>query len=115
MAGLGLSELARYGFVELEATIAKLDQLVAAIGDSGHSALAELGLSANPDQALNGLLDLAAIDKSAIKKLLGKTESAARLVRTIGASSAMVDLLRRRPELLAIFDAKEAKLPEVKE
>ncbi len=111
MAGLGLSELARYGFVELEATIAKLDQLVAAIGDSGHSALAELGLSANPDQALNALLDLAAIDKSAIKKLLGKTDSAARLVRTIGASSAMVDLLRRRPELLTIFDAKESKLP----
>lgn len=111
MAGLGLSELARYGFVELEATIAKLDQLVAAIGDSGHSALAELGLSANPDQALNALLDLAAIDKSGIKKLLGKTESAARLVRTIGASSAMVDLLRRRPELLTIFDTKESKLP----
>ena len=113
MAGPGLSELARFGFVELEATIAKLDELVSAVGDAGHSALAELGQSANPDQALNALLELASIDKSTTKKLLGKTESAARLVRTIGASSAMVDLVRRRPQLLAIFDAKEAKLPEL--
>ncbi|MEY3472545.1 MAG: hypothetical protein RLY22_48, partial [Actinomycetota bacterium] len=113
MAGPGLSELARFGFVELEATIAKLDELVSEVGDAGHSALAELGQSANPDQALNALLELASIDKATTKKLLGKTESAARLVRTVGASSAMVDLLRRRPELLAIFDAKEAKLPEL--
>ena len=115
MAGLGLSELARYGFVELEGTVAKLDQLVAAVGDSGRTALGELGLSANPDQALNALLDLAAIDRATVKKLLSKTESAARLVRSVGASSAMVDLLRRRTEFLGIFDAKEAALPNLDE
>ena len=53
MASFGLSELARYGFVELEATLAKLDQLVAKVGDSGRSAMAGLGYSANPDQALS--------------------------------------------------------------
>ena len=115
MAGLGLSELARYGFVELEGTVAKLDQLVSAVGDSGRSALAELGFSANPDQALNALLDLSEIDRSTVKKLLGKSESAARLVRTLGASSAMVDLLRRRPEFLTVFDAKETSLPNLNE
>ena len=115
MAGLGLSELARYGFVDLEGTVPKLDELVKAIGDSGRSALAELGKAANPDQALNALLDLAEIDRSAVKKLLGKTESAARLVRTLGASSAMVDLIRRRPEFLNIFDTKEASLPGLAE
>lgn len=113
MAGLGLSELARYGFVELEGTVAKLDQLVSAVGDSGRSALAELGFSANPDQALNALLDLADIDRSSIKKLLSKSESASRLVRTLGASSAMVDLLRRRPEFLSVFEAKETPLPKL--
>ncbi|MFM2384262.1 MAG: hypothetical protein RL166_136 [Actinomycetota bacterium] len=113
MAGLGLSELARYGFVDLEGTVAKLDQLVSAVGDSGRSALAELGFSANPDQALNALLDLSEIDRSTVKKLLSKNESAARLVRTIGASSAMVDLLRRRPEFLTVFEAKEAALPKL--
>ena len=111
MAGLGLSELARYGFVELEATVAKLDQLVAAVGDSGRSALGELGKSANPDQALSALLDLSSLDRTAIKKLLSKPDSANRLVCTLGASSAMVDLLRRRIELLQVFESKEAKLP----
>lgn len=111
MASFGLSELARYGFVELEATLAKLDQLVAKVGDSGRSALAELGFSANPDQALNALLELADLDRNTVKKLLGKTDSASRLVRVLGASSAMVDLLRRRPGFLAVFDVKQAKLP----
>ncbi|MSZ95587.1 MAG: bifunctional glutamine-synthetase adenylyltransferase/deadenyltransferase, partial [Actinobacteria bacterium] len=111
MAGLGLSELARYGFVELEATVAKLDQLVAAVGDSGRSALGELGKSANPDQALSALLDLSSLDRTAIKKLLSKPDSANRLVCTLGASSAMVDLVRRRIELLQVFESKEAKLP----
>lgn len=115
MSSLGLSELARYGFVDLEATVAKLDQLVASVGDSGRSALLELGNSANPDQALNALLDLAAIDRQSVKKLLGKPDSAARLVRTIGASSAMVDLLRRRPEFLDVLFAKEATLPNRQE
>ena len=115
MAGLGLSELARYGFAELEATIPKLDRLVTLVGDSGRSALAELGKSANPDQALNALLDLATIDKSAVKKLLGKPESANRLVNTVGASSAMVDLLRRRPDFLQVFEARESKLPDTAE
>jgi glutamate-ammonia-ligase adenylyltransferase len=115
MAGLGLSELAKYGFVELEATIPKLDSLVKAVGDSGRSALAELGMAANPDQALNALLDLSEIDRSSVKKLLSKPESAARLVRTLGASSAMVDLLRRQPDFLRVFDSKEASLPSLLE
>ena len=115
MAGLGLSELARYGFVELEGAIAKLDQLVDAVGDSGRSALAYLGESANPDQALNALLDLASIDRVSVKKLLSKTDSAVRLVRTLGASSAMVDLLRRRPDFLKVFEAKETSLPSQSE
>lgn len=115
MAGLGLSELARYGFVDLEGTIPKLDQLVSLVGDSGRSALAELALSANPDQALNALLDLAALDRALVKKLLSKTESAARLVRTVGASSAMVDLLRRRPDFLKVLDVKESALPDLSE
>jgi glutamate-ammonia-ligase adenylyltransferase len=115
VAGLGLSELARYGFVELEGAIAKLDQLVDAVGDSGRSALAYLGESANPDQALNALLDLASIDRVSVKKLLSKTDSAVRLVRTLGASSAMVDLLRRRPDFLKVFEAKETSLPSQSE
>jgi len=109
----GLSELARLGFVELEATIKKLDQLVAVVGDSGRSALDPLSRSASPDKALNALLDLAEIDKTAIKKLLKSADSAERLILCLGASSALVDFLRRHPEALNVLDKSEAKLPGV--
>ena len=99
-----LSELARFGFINLSETVAKLDQLVKLVGDAGRSALASLGRSANPDQALNYLLTLAEIDKAKTKKLLGREDSAVRLCRLLGASEAMGDLLRRKPELLALLE-----------
>ena len=99
-----LSELARFGFIDLSQTVAKLDQLVGLVGDSGRAALASLGRAANPDQALNYLLALAEIDKAKIKKLLGKEDSAVRLCRLLGASEAMGDLLRRKPELFSFLE-----------
>jgi len=110
--GLGLSELARLGFVDLEGTIGKLDLLVSKVGDSGRSAFAALSVCANPDQALNALLDLADIDKNAVKKLLKNPDSSNRLIATLGASTALVDFLRRRPSALAVFE-KQPKLPSV--
>jgi len=112
MAGLGLSELARYGFTDLEATVSKLDELVRKVGDNGRSALAELGSSANPDQAINALLEFADRDASRIKKILGKPELASRFIKTLGASSAMVDLIRRRFEFLEVFETKALELPD---
>ena len=100
----GLSELAKYGFTDLSGTLGKLDQLVKLIGDNGRAALASLAKSANPDQALNYLLTLAEIDKSKIKKLLNKEESATRLCLLLGASEALADLLRRKAEFLDFFD-----------
>jgi len=99
-----LSELAKYGFADLSSTFPKLEQLVRAVGDNGRSALSSLALSANPDQALNYLLNLAEIDSAKIKKLLGKEDSANRLCRLLGASVAMGDLLMRRPEHIALFE-----------
>ena len=99
-----LSELARLGFLDLEGTIAKLDQLVAKVGDSGRSAFASLSRAASPDQALNALLDLADIDAKAVKKLLAKEPSADRLILTLGASSALVDFLRRKPSSIGVFE-----------
>lgn len=99
-----LSELARFGFVELAETVTKLDQLVKLIGDSGRSALASLAKSANPDQALNYLLTLAELDKSRVKKLLTKEDSATRLCLVLGASEALADLVRRRIDLLKFFE-----------
>jgi glutamate-ammonia-ligase adenylyltransferase len=99
-----LSELAKYGFADLSSTFPKLEQLVRAVGDNGRSALSSLALSANPDQALNYLLNLADIDQSKIKKILSRQDSADRLCRLLGASEAMGDLVSRHPELLANFE-----------
>ena len=100
----GLSEFAKYGFADLTGTVGKLDQLVKLVGDSGRSAVAALALSLDPDQALNGLLDLAERDKASAKKLLGKHDSAVRLCAILGASKALTDFLRRVPEALAVFE-----------
>ncbi len=100
----GLSELARYGFSDLSSTVTKLDELVAKVGDSGRSAIASLGLSADPDQALNSLLSLADIDKAQVKNLLKKPDSANRLCMLLGASAALTDFLRRYPEQLKLFE-----------
>ena len=103
---LSLSELAKYGFSDLSATLPKLENLVDLVGDNARSALASLARSANPDQALNYLLNLTRVDLAKVKKLLGKEDSANRLCRLLGASEAMGDLLMRRPELLGHFDKR---------
>jgi [glutamine synthetase] adenylyltransferase / [glutamine synthetase]-adenylyl-L-tyrosine phosphorylase len=100
----GLSEFARFGFVDLSGAVSKLDLLVKLIGDSGRSAVAALALSPDPDQALNALLDFAERDKAAVKKLLGKHESAVRFCGVLGASKALTDFLRRNPETLVVFE-----------
>ena len=99
-----LSELAKYGFVNLSSTVSKLENLVANVGDNGRSALASLALAANPDQALNYLLNLSDSNKPEIKKLLGNSATADRICRLLGASEAMGDLVSRRPELLQLFE-----------
>jgi glutamate-ammonia-ligase adenylyltransferase len=107
--GGSLASLARYGFTDLDGTIAKLDELVSLVGDSGRSALASLSKSANPDQALDFLIRISRESKSAVKKLLSKEESALRLCRLLGASSALAEFVELNPTVLKEFE-KEQKL-----
>jgi glutamate-ammonia-ligase adenylyltransferase len=104
----GLSEFAKYGFVDLSGTVAKLDQLVKLVGDSGRSAVAALATVPDPDQALNALLDFAERDKSSVKRLLSKHDSAVRLCGILGASKALTDFLRRNPDSLSVFEKSHA-------
>lgn len=101
---LGLSELARFGFVDLAGTIGKLDELVKLVGDSGRSALAALGTVADPDQALVALLNLATAQPAKIKSLLKKEDSAKRLCALLGASTSLTDFLMRHPGQLEVFE-----------
>lgn len=98
-----LSELARYGFEELSQALQNLDKLVALVGDRGHVALAYLQHSASPDKSLEFLNRMAEASPKAITKLLGKEDAAIRVLRLVGASDAMADLLARKPELLELF------------
>ena len=102
--GGSLTELARFGFTDLSGTIAKLDQLVSQVGDGGRIAMASLGKSGNPDQALNALLDLVQLDKVRLKKILSKNDSADRLCAVLGGSSSLVDFLKRHQSELAQFE-----------
>ncbi len=104
-----LAGLAKYGFVDLDGTIAKLDELVSLVGDTGRSALAALSKSASPDQALDGLIVLSRENKSAVKKLLAKEESALRLAKLLGASSALSDFVSLNSFTLKEFE-KEQKV-----
>ena len=101
---LGLSELARFGFVDLSGTIGKLDELVRLVGDSGRSALAALGTVVDPDQALVALLNLATAQPAKVKSLLKKDDSAKRLCALLGASTALTDFLMRHPAQLDVFE-----------
>lgn len=109
--GMGLSELARYGFADLSSTMGKLDQLVRLVGDSGRSALADLALSADPDQALNSLLFLAESQAKEVKAILRKPESSRRLCLLLGASSALGDFVKRNPAALKSFENAPIQLP----
>ena len=110
-SGGALLSLARFGFTDLEGTIPKLDELVSLVGDAGRSALAALAKAASPDDALSNLIALARIDKAKVKKLLGKEDSAERLSKLVGASTALNDFLARTPENLVLFEKQVTSLP----
>lgn len=111
----GLSDLAKYGFTDLSGTMAKLDQLVSLVGDSGRAALASLGLAQSPDQALNSMLRLAELDRSTVKKLLKNPDSSNRLALVLGASNALTDFLCRHLEMLRHFERSEPTLPSAEQ
>lgn len=105
-----LSELAKYGFVDLSSTMAKLDELVRAVGDPARSAIAQLAMTADPDQALNSLLSLGDANRNQIKKLLSKSDSSLRLCLVLGASGALTDFVRRQPDSLSLFEKPISRL-----
>ncbi|MEN9714834.1 MAG: hypothetical protein RJA35_301, partial [Actinomycetota bacterium] len=75
-------------------------------------ALSSLSRAGNPDQALNALLWIAETDRNRLKQLLKKNDSADRLCLVLGASSALVDFLRRHPDQLALFEKPVAALDD---
>jgi [glutamine synthetase] adenylyltransferase / [glutamine synthetase]-adenylyl-L-tyrosine phosphorylase len=100
---LGLSDYARYGFTELEATSKNIIELETLLGASCQENLKTLSAVANPDQALESLIRLSRQQGSAIKTLLAKSDSAQRLCQLLGASSALTEFIERHPNQLQVF------------
>lgn len=102
----GLSELASYGFVNLQAALSNLEELVALLGDRARPALAFVARAQNPDQSLELLLRLSRNHKEKIKAFSAKPDQLLRLCLILGASSALFEFLDRHIDQLEVLSHK---------
>jgi glutamate-ammonia-ligase adenylyltransferase len=105
-----LSELAGYGFTNLEPAIANLEELVSLLGDGFRPSLSHFSKTQNPDQALELLLRLARSHTERLKSFCLDASSLARLCLVLGASSALSEFLDRHIEKIELL-SKKATLP----
>ena len=98
----GLSELAGFGFIELDQAQKKLATVSALLEISESEFLSPIGTTQNPDQCLE-LLDRLARDHTVkIKSLCTEPSAFLRLCKVLGASTGLYEFLAREP---AAFDA----------
>jgi glutamate-ammonia-ligase adenylyltransferase len=101
-----LSELAGYGFINLEPALKNLEELVGLIGDRARPALAFVAKAQNPDQSLELLLRLSRNHTSQLKSFCAKASHLERLCLILGASSALFEFLDRHVEHLNLLEGK---------
>jgi len=101
----GLSELASFGFVNLEAALVNLGELTKLTGDDGRFALELFSSCQNPDQALELAIRLGRNHSAELKKLLAEPEAGLRLALILGASTALAEFLDRHPGELTALEA----------
>ena len=101
-----LSELAGYGFINLDPALNNLEELVALIGDRARPALAFVAKAQNPDQSLELLLRLSRNHTSQLKSFCAKASHLERLCLILGASSALFEFLDRHIENLGLLEGK---------
>jgi len=113
---LPLTTLARAGFVELGEARARLDELQTLSSGGSASAdpndmLAILSRCADPDAALNRLLQLLRQAPDAVLPLLDNSDAAGRLLRVLGASGGLCEFFLRQPDQLGVFAQPMTELP----
>ena len=101
-----LSELAGYGFINLEPALKNLEELVELLGDRVRPALAFVAKAQNPDQSLELLLQLSRNHTSQLKSFGAKANNLERLCLILGASSALFEFLDRHVEHLSLLEGK---------
>jgi glutamate-ammonia-ligase adenylyltransferase len=105
---ISLSELAGFGFINLEPALKNFEELVALIGDKARSALRFGERSQNPDQSLELLLRLARNHTATLKSFCAKPAQLERLCVILGASSALFEFLDRHIEQLSILESVQS-------
>ena len=103
----GLSELAGFGFIDLEPALKNLEELVALMGTKPESVLEYVSKSQNPDQALELLLRLLRNHPKNLKSISSKPEALGRLCLILGASSALYEFLDRHIEQLELIEKSQ--------
>jgi glutamate-ammonia-ligase adenylyltransferase len=106
----GLSELAGFGFIDLDQAQQKLANLAAILGKLETELLEPLGATQNPDQSLELMVRLASEHTARIKAISEDSEALGRLCKILGASVGLYEFLTRQPSSLDIF-SKKPSLP----
>lgn len=101
-----LSELAGYGFINLEPALKNLEELVELLGDRARPALAFVAKAQNPDQSLELLLQLSRNHTSQLKSFGAKANNLERLCLILGASSALFEFFDRHIDQLPLLEVK---------
>jgi glutamate-ammonia-ligase adenylyltransferase len=95
------SRIARYGFQDTERALQRLELLGAIEPGAGDALAPALGATADPDQALAGLVDLAdAVDDQDgfLRTLVADEGTTTRLLAVLGLSTALAAHLLHHPE-----------------
>ena len=104
----GLSELAGFGFINLEPALSNLEELDSLLGQTQEEVLDYFSQSQNPDQALELLLRLARSHPEQIKLFASKPAQLQRLCLVLGASTALYEFLDRHIDQLSVLSKKPA-------
>ncbi|MFS0867497.1 bifunctional [glutamine synthetase] adenylyltransferase/[glutamine synthetase]-adenylyl-L-tyrosine phosphorylase [Microbacterium sp. 179-B 1A2 NHS] len=108
-----LTDLARAGFADLEASSAALDELAELTGRDRVDLVAALSRAADPDGAVAASVRIARRDAPALQAALDTSESVVWLL--LGASDGLADFFFRHPDELGCLDGAGAALPTADE
>ena len=109
-----LSELAGYGFINLEPALKNLEELVGLIGERVRPALAFVAKAQDPDQSLELLLRLSRSHTGQLQSFCANDSRLQRLCLILGASSALFEFLDRHIEHLSLIEGKP-RLPSLED
>lgn len=108
----GAADMARRGFLQADAAVNHLAELVEALGEEQETPLLEaFDRATDPDQALAGLLDLVRSDSRPVQDCLADPEALLRLILVLGGSQALAQHLKRRPDDAEVLLPRPSEWP----